>query len=167
MVKKKALHWVWAALLVLTSCLPGQAAAAVTPTAASACPNLVTVANAFYDANDSGQLVQSLSYLTEDVIMVFWAEGINGHHMGQKVVIGKEQIKDALDDPGLHRVARGPDLPNFTQDTISQNGSQLIFHLTPDRTHPDGRPYDPYVVEMIFSGCRIDILKITERVTWV
>ncbi len=157
-----------AAILLVTACVPAAPAApTATPTPASACPDLNQVALDFYTANDAAQLVASLAYFTEDVIFVFWAEGINGHHMGQKVVIGKDQFAAELNDPGLHLKARGPDQPNFHQDTITRAGNQLTFHLTPDRAHPDGRPYDPYVVEMVFSGCRIEIIKIVERITWV
>jgi hypothetical protein len=138
-----------------------------TKAASAACPDLMQVTNAFYEANDAAQLIKSLSYLTEDVILVYWAEGINGHHMSQNVFIGKTQLGDNLNQPGLHRKSTGPDLPNFTPDHIVQTGNQLIFNLTPDRTHADGRPYNPFVIEIIFSGCRMDMIKIVERVTWV
>jgi hypothetical protein len=151
-------------ILVTSGCTP---AAPASTAAASACPDLIKVANAFYTANDAAQLVSSMAFFTEDVIMVFWAEGINGHHMGQKVVIGKDQFAAELNDPGLHLKASSSALPNFQIDTINQAGNQLTFHLTPDRVHADGRPFDPYVVEMVFSGCRIEILKIIERITWV
>jgi len=151
-------------ILVLTSC---SAVKSVDASTSSPCPDLMQLVNAFYAANDASLLVPSLSYLTEDVIMVFWAEGINGHHMGLNEIVGKDQIVAHLNDPGLHLKARGPNLPNFKMDHIRQAGNQIIFNLTPDRTHADGRPYDPYVVEMVFLGCRIEIIKIVERITWV
>ena len=150
--------------LVLTSCSAVQAAQAST---SSSCPDLMQIVNNFYAANDTSQLVPTLSYLTEDVIFVFWAEGINGHHMGLNTAIGKDQIVPFLTNPGLHLKARGPDLPNFSMDHIIKAGNQIVFNLTPDRTHANGRPYDPYVVTMVFSGCRIEIIKLIERVTWV
>jgi hypothetical protein len=143
------------------------AAATEAVQSSSACPDLLKTTQEFYTANAAGQWQTALSYFTEDVIMVFWAEGINGHHMGQKVVIGKEQMRDALHDPGLILSSSDPDQPVFKIEHVVQTGKQLMFNLTPDRTHADGRPYDPYVVELIFSGCRIDIIKITERITWV
>ena len=51
------------------------------------------IVNDFYAANDTSQLVPTLSYLTEDVIFVFWAEGINGHHMGLNTAVSKDQIE--------------------------------------------------------------------------
>lgn len=149
-------------LILFTGC-SGQP----TKAASAACPDLMQVTNAFYEANDAAQLVKSLSYLTEDVILVFWAEGINGHHMSQNVFIGKAQLSENLNHPGLHQKSTGPYVPNFQPDHITQTGNQLIFNLTPDRTHADGRPYNPYVIEIIFSGCRMDMIKIVERVTWV
>lgn len=153
--------------LILFSGCTGQPPPIQPTTPVSACPDLMQVTNAFYEANDAAQLVKSLSYFTEDVILVYWAEGINGHHMAQNVFIGKDQLREHLDQPGLHRKSTGPDLPNFQPDHIVQNGNQLLFNLTPDRTHADGRPYNPYVIEIIFSGCRMDMIKIVERVTWV
>lgn len=134
---------------------------------AGSCADPLKVVNAFYDANDASQINTSVAYLTEDVIFVFWAEGINGHHMGQKVVIGKDYVRGELSGPGLHRVAAQPDQANFKLENVHQIGNQVTFNLTPDRTHQDGRPYDPYVVEFIFSGCRIDIIRVVERITWV
>jgi hypothetical protein len=166
-LKNRFINFLLIILVVLAGCVvrpipvpPPQ----VTPVA---CPDLMQVTNAFYEANDDSRLVQSLSYLTEDAILVFWAEGINGHHMSQKVFIGKAQLGDNLNQPGLHRKSAEPDQPNFLPDHIIQSGNQLTFNLTPDRTHADGRPYNPYVIEIIFSGCRMDIIKIVERVTWV
>jgi hypothetical protein len=153
--------------MVLTGCSGQPVPVQATPTTASACPDLMKVANSFYAENDSARRNQTLSHLTEDVILVFWAEGINGHHMTQKVVIGKDQMAVSLEQPGLHLKSAGQELPNYLPDNISQVGNQLKFNLTPDRAHADGRPYNPFVIEIIFSGCRMDIIKIVERVTWV
>ena len=161
---KKITSLFYIAVLLLTSCSAIQSAQSPT---SSSCPDLMQIVNAFYAANDSAQLVPTVSYLTEDVIFVFWAEGINGHHMGLNEAVGKDQIVPFLTNPGLHLKARGPDLPNFSMDHIRRAGNQIVFNLTPDRTHANGRPYDPYVVEMVFSGCRIEIIKLVERVTWV
>lgn len=150
--------------LVLSSCSAIQSAQA---SSSSSCPSLVQVVNDFYTANDTHQLVPTLSYLTEDVIFIFWAEGINGHHMGLNTAIGKDQIQPFLANPGLHLKAVGADAPNFSMDHLVQAGNQIVFNLTPDRTHTNGRPYDPYVVTMVFSGCRIEIIKLIERITWV
>jgi hypothetical protein len=166
-LKIRIIDFLMVGVFLFTSCSgqpnPVQPTTAVSP----ACPDLMQVTNAFYEANDSAQLVKSLSYFTEDVILVFWAEGINGHHMSQNVFIGKAQLGENFDHPGLHQKSTGPDSPNFKPDHVVQNGNQLFFNLTPDRTHADGRPYNPYVVEIIFSGCRMDMIKIVERVTWV
>jgi hypothetical protein len=165
MLHKKLVLACLTIMLSLTSCsVLGQGHPGASSTG---CPDLVQIVNTFYTANDAGQSSTALSYLSEDVIMVFWAEGINGHHMGLNTIIGKDLLRTNLDQPGLHLKSRGENLPNFSQDHIRRAGNQLIFNLTPDRTHADGRPYDPYVVEMVFNNCRIEIIKIVERITWV
>jgi hypothetical protein len=163
-MRVRIINFLMIGVLLLTSCSAIQSAQAST---SSSCSSLVQVVKDFYTANDTHQLVPTLSYLTEDVIFVFWAEGINGHHMGLNTAIGKDQIVPFLVNSGLHFKAIGPDLPNFSMDHLVQAGNQIVFNLTPDRTHTNGRPYDPYVVTMVFSGCRIEIIKLIERVTWV
>ena len=154
-------------ILGLTGCSAQPTPASLTTVTVDTCPDLMKVAYAFYHSNDASQRDASLSYLTDDVAMVYWAEGANGHHMTQRLVVGKDQMGVNLDQPGLHLKSTGPDLPNYQPDHILQTGKQLTFHLTPDRTHPGGRPYNPYIVELIFSGCRIEIIKIVERVSWL
>ena len=163
-MKIRLINFLLIGVLVLTSCSAIQAAQA---SPSSECPDLMKIVNDFYAANDSAQLVPTLSYLTEDVIFVFWAEGINGHHMGLNTAVGKDQIVPFLTNPGLHLKAIGPDQPNFSMDHIIKAGNQIVFNLTPDRVHANGRPYDPYVVTMVFSGCRIEIIKLIERIIWV
>jgi hypothetical protein len=164
LMKVRIINFLIIGALLLTSCSAIQSVQAST---SSSCPSLVQVVKDFYTANDTHQLVPTQSYLTEDVIFVFWAEGINGHHMGLNTAIGKDQLVPFLVNPGLHFKAVGPDLPNFSMDHLVQAGNQIVFNLTPDRTHTNGRPYDPYAVTMVFSGCRIEIIKLIERVTWV
>ena len=166
-MKFRIINFLIISILILTGCTAPPSTGQLTPVTAGSCPDLMKVANAFYDSNDASHLDTSLSFLTDDVIMVFWAEGINGHYMDKKVVIGKDQMGSNLNQPGLHRKSGVPNLPNFKEDHIRQAGNQLIFNLTPDRNHPDGRPYNPYVIELVFSGCKIEIIKIVERITWV
>jgi hypothetical protein len=44
---------------------------------------------------------------------------------------------------------------------------KMTFKLMPDRVHPNGRLYNHYLVEAFFSGCKIELLKVVERVTWL
>jgi hypothetical protein len=125
------------------------------------------IADGFLAANDKGNLDESLSYMTDDVALVYWAEGANGHHVNYDFAVGPENVKEFLGQAGLRTQALGPDLPNFTQEELQVTGSKVTFKLMPDRIRPNGRPYNHYVVELVFSGCKIEIIKLVERVTWL
>ena len=131
------------------------------------CPDLTKVVEAFYAANDASQFDASLQYLSDDIAVVTWAEGANGHHMIFSSTVGKDQIKEFLARPGLKRTASQPGLPNYTMQALQQAGVKVSFKLMPDRLHPDQRPYNPFEVEAFFSGCQIEVLKVVERVTWL
>lgn len=149
---------------LLAGCTPAAGAAAAT---AAFCPNPMDIVRGFYDANDAGKLDASLAYLTDDVVLVSWAEGANGHHMSAKFTVGKDQISAVLGLPGLRRAQISPDLPNYTMAEMQAAGNVITFVLNPDRKHPDGRPYNPYRVEILLKGCKIEIIKVVERVTWL
>jgi hypothetical protein len=153
-------------LFFLTGCLPANPSSQL-PALAPLCTTQMEVINAFFDANDAQNYGAALGYLTDDAVVIFWAEGINGHHMGLKLAAGPDQIRPLLAQDGLRRNTGSTDQPNFKIEGVQQTGNQVFLKLTPDPTHPDGRPYDPYVLEMIFKGCKIDIIKLVERVTWV
>jgi hypothetical protein len=148
-------------ILVLAGCAPGPVSSG------GICQSMPAIAKAFYDANDAGQTDTSLSYLTEDVSLVFWAEGTNGHHVSQKFAVGKDQVALHLSEPGFRRTATQAGGPNFCETEISPVGNKLTFKLVPDRLHPNGRTYNPYVVELVFNRCKIEIIKVVERVTWL
>jgi len=137
------------------------------PGSTAACRDLAQVAEAFYDANDDSRFEDSLALLTQDVAMVTWAEGANGHHMIANFTVGKDQILEYLPNPGLSRTARQPDRPNYRPDEMRVDGKTVTFMLWPDRKRPDGRSFNPYAVKMVFSGCQIEIIKVVERVTWL
>jgi hypothetical protein len=140
----------------------GSASATATP-----CANPVQVIDSLYAADDADQYNQSVSYLTDDVSLVFWAEGVNGRHMTAAFAVGKDQIQDFLKKPGMRTKAAGPNLPNFTRDRLVASPTKVAFMLEPDRKHPDGTPYNPYSVEVFFNGCKIELIKLVERVTWL
>jgi hypothetical protein len=125
------------------------------------------VVEAFYAANDASQFAASVEYLTDDVVLVTWAEGANGHHMRMESAVGKDQVKDFLGKPGMKRTADQPNMPNYAMQEIRLSEMKMSFKLLPDRHHPDNRPYNPFEVEVFFSGCHIEILKVVERVMWL
>src|SRR5512143_3085811 len=98
---KNALQiFVWAGLIVLLAgCNVAQAqqkvAADVTPMPAE-CPDAASIVKTFYDANDAAKFDASLAWLADDATLDSWAQGINGHHMTAKHLVGKEQIRAAL-----------------------------------------------------------------------
>ena len=170
---KKAVQIIaWTGLIVLlASCSVAQAqqkvtADATTPMPAD-CPDPASIVKAFYDANDASQFDASLALLADDATLDSWAQGINGHHMIQKHLVGKEQIRAVLGNPGLRRVSDQPDRPIFHEADLQVSGNKVTFALQPDRMHPNGRPYNPYTVEIVFEGCKIKSLTVIERVMWL
>jgi hypothetical protein len=154
-------------LVILMALLSGCVSRTKQNQSAKTCPDLRQVVEAFYAANDASQSATSLRYLTDDVVLVNWAEGANGRHMSFQSAVGQEQVKDFIAKPGLKRTADQPDLPNYTMQEVQLSDNKVSFKLVPDRLHPDKRPYNPFAVEVFFLGCRIEILKVVERVTWL
>jgi hypothetical protein len=172
MPMRKAIEiFAWAGLIVLlASCnvakAQPRATADVTPMPAD-CPDPAPIVKAFYDANDASQFDASLALLADDATLDSWAQGINGHHMIQKHLVGKEQIRAVLGNPGLRRISDQPDRPIFHETDLQVSGNKVTFALQPDRVHPNGRPYNPYTVEIVFEGCKIKSLTVIERVMWL
>jgi len=154
-------------MIIIMATLSGCAGQANQNQSAKACPDLTKIIEAFYAANDASQFATSVQYLTDDVVLVTWAEGANGHHMIFHSAIGKDQVRNLLGKPGLKRTADQPDLPNFTMQEVRVSPSKVTFKLMPDRLRRDNRPENFYIVEVFFSGCQIEILKVVERITWL
>ena len=81
--------------------------------------------------------------------------------------MGKDQILSFLKKPGMRTKAVGEGQPNFSRDRLIVSPGKVQFMLEPDRKHPDGTPYNPYSVEVFFSGCKIEVIKLVERVVWL
>ncbi len=163
----------WAGLIaLLASCSVAQAqqtgaADATTPTPA-ACPDAAAIVKTFYDANDASKFDTSLALLADDATLDSWAQGINGHHMTTKHLVGKEQIRTVLGDSGLRHISSQADGPIFHETDLQVSGNKVTFALEPDRAHPNGgRPYNPFTVTIIFEGCKIKSLTVIERVMWL
>lgn len=163
MKTKTLLVNIFISLAMLVAC-SGQ----VTPSqSAKTCPDIQNVVEAFYASNDAAQYTQSLQYLTDDISLVTWAEGANGYHVSAKFAVGKNQILPFLEKPGLKRDINQPNWTNYTLQVVQVSEGKMTFKLMPDRLHPNGRPYNHYLVEAFFSGCKIELLKVVERVTWL
>src|SRR5512137_3200458 len=114
-MKKTIQMAAWAGLIVLlASCSVAQAqpkaAVDVTPMPAE-CPDEASIVKTFYDANDASKFDASLALLADDATLDSWAQGINGHHMSLKHLVGKEQIRAVLGDPGLRHISSQADGP--------------------------------------------------------
>jgi hypothetical protein len=157
----------WLLVVVVLATLSGCGGQINQNQSVTTCPDLRKVVEAFYAANDASQFATSLQYLTDDVALVTWAEGANGHHMIFSSTVGKNQIQEFLGRPGLKRTADQPDQPNFSIQEVQLSAGKMSFKLVPDRLDPENRPYNPYKVEVFFSGCQIEILKVVERITWL
>src|SRR5512133_3760623 len=149
-------------LVMLTAC--GGQVTAIQP---SKTCDIKSVVEAFYASNDAAQYTQSLQYLTDDISLVTWGEGANGYHVSAKFAVGKNQLLPFLEKPGLKRAINQPNWPNYTMQEVQISSAKMTFKLMPDRKHPNGRPYNHYLVEVFFSGCKIELLKVVERVTWL
>ncbi len=158
-------------LLVLCLLVPFLAgckqAASVPPGGIASCSDPYKVVESFYTDNDSGDYQKSLDLLDDDVVLVAWAEGANGHHMTSIYRVGKDNVAQELGDPGLRRAAASAGQPNFKEQNLQVMGNIVHFELMPDRLRDNGRPYNSYTVEIVFTGCKIDMLKVIERVTWL
>ncbi len=170
---KKAIQLIaWASLIVLlVGCSVAQAQQkaatdATTPMPAD-CPDAASIVKTFYDANDASKFDASLALLADDATLDSWAQGINGHHMTQKHLAGKEQIGAVLGNSGLSHISSLPNGPLFHETDLQVSGNKVTFALEPDRVHPNGRPYNPYSVEIVFEGCKIKSLTVIERVMWL
>ena len=157
----------WLCVAILLATLSGCGDPAHQNQSAQTCPDLKQVVEAFYAATDALKPATSSPYLTDDIALIGWAEGANGHHMTIFSAVGKDQVQSFLGKPGLKMSATQPNLPNYALQAVQQSGLKVTFKLIPDRLHPDNRPYNPYYGEAFFSGCQIEILKVVEHVTWL
>jgi hypothetical protein len=137
------------------------------PTMPAACSDPVAVVKALYTSINSGQYDASLAFFASDATLSSWAEGINGHHMTEKDYSGLEQLRTAFTNPGLRLNSGQPDSPIYHEDKYKAAGNKVTLMLIPDRVHPDGRPYNPYTITVIFDGCKIKSMTVVEQVTWL
>lgn len=144
--------------------LPGGGPAALE---GELCADPWAAVEAFYAANDAGDFDAALDLLSDDPALIAWAQGANGYHMSAHFAVGKGQIRERLGDDGLRIAVNHPERPNFSIQDRQAEGNTLRFELLPDRLRPDGRPFNHFAVEMVFKGCKIDIIKLVERVTWL
>lgn len=182
LMRKVIVMLAWVSFIALmTGCgtarpQPNTVATAATPTltapAASIltgippCPDPMAIIKAFYDSNDAEQIDASLAFFTTDATLSSWAEGVNGRHWQEKYLTGKEQIRTVLGNRGLRRISGQPGAPIFNETEAKVSGDQVTFMLRPDRLSPDGRPYNPYRVQMDFDGCKIKSLTVIEFISW-
>ncbi len=150
--------------ILLTGCSANGAPSSsiATSPAAPPCADPMAIIKAFYDSNDAAQYDASLAFLTPDVTLASWGEGVNGRHWQEQHLSGQEQIRAVLGNRGLRRTSGQPNTPIFHETEAKISGSQVTFMLRPDRRSPDGRPYNPYKVEAIFQGCQIKSLTLIE-----
>ena len=154
-------------LPIISAAMPAAAAAPPQATAPTSCPDPLAVIKALYDANDASRFKVSLDLFTEDATLASWAEGINGHHMKERHLTGKAQIRPVLGEPGLRRTSDRPDGPIYHETKIKVSGDRVTFMLEPDRLRPNGRQYNPFHVEIVFVGCKIKSMTVIDLVTWL
>jgi len=157
-----------AVIILLAAVLPSGVGAQVS--IAPGCADPVAVVRAFYAANDARQFDKSAGYLADDVVFDTWATGVNGYIMAKRHRDGRAALRDYLAEArGLrHRLPDSPpDGPVFRETKLAVKGNTVQFMLEPDRLRPNGRPYNPYRVEVVLDGCRIKTLTVIELVTWL
>ena len=137
---------------------------AATPTP---CPDPMAIIRAFYDANDASHFEVSLGFLAEDATLSTWAEGVNGYHARARRMTGKQEIRPVLAELGLRRITDQPGGPIYHETRVQVAGDHVTFILEPDRRRPNGKPYNPFKVEVVFAGCKIKSLTVIDLVTWL
>ncbi|HSC70442.1 MAG TPA: hypothetical protein VLH58_03765 [Candidatus Methylomirabilis sp.] len=146
---------------------PRPIAAPLQEAAPAACPDPMAIVKAFYDANDASRFDRSLGFLTEDATLSTWAEGVNGYHARARHFAGKKEIRPVLGEPGLRRTPDRPDRPIYKETRVKISGNQVSLILEPDRLRPNGKPYNPFRVEVVLSNCKIKSLTVIDLVTWL
>lgn len=154
-------------ILFLASCGPGSLVPSAATPAPGACADPASIVKTFYNLNDQARYDDSLAYLAYDATLLTWAEGANGHHMVVNALVGKDEIRPALDKPGLRHSNGKPGDPVFHEEDETISGNLVTFMLRPDRLRPNGRQYNPYKVEAFFNNCKIISLTVIEYVTWL
>ncbi len=155
------------AWLALCAALFGLSAACHAQTVSSPCPDPLSVVNSFYDDNDAGRFDEALGLLSDDVTLASWAEGVNGHHMREMHLSGKDQIKAVLGGPGFRRTQTASDKPAYRETRVKTAEGRVEFMLEPDRLRPNGKPYNPFRVEALLDGCLIKSLTVIDSITWL
>lgn len=127
----------------------------------------MAIVRAFYDANDASLFDKSLGFLAEDATLATWAEGVNGYHARERHFTGKQEIRAILGEPGLRRTSDRPDGPIYRESRVKAVSDRVTFLLEPDRLRPNGKPYNPFRVEVVLVGCKIKSLTVIDLVTWL
>jgi hypothetical protein len=159
-----------AILLVAAVALSHSAGAQTSGAGSVACADPMAVVRSFYDANDAAHFAASMKYLTDDVAFDTWATGVNGHIMVQRHLSGKKALRAFLPQGrGLSRKLPDspPDGPVYHETRIVISRNRVRFMLEPDRMRPNGKPYNPFTIEAVLSGCRIQSLTVIEQITWL
>ena len=144
-----------------------QFAAPMQEAAPEPCPDPLAIVVAFYDANDAARFDRSLGFFTDDATLSTWAEGVNGYHARARYFAGKKEIRPVLGELGLRRTPDRPDGPIYRESRVKVTGNQVSFILEPDRLRPNGKPYNPFRVEVALSGCMIKAMTVIDLVTWL
>jgi hypothetical protein len=159
------------AVFLIAAAAPSYCAGAQTSgTQTTPCADPMAVVRSFYDANDDARFAASMKYVTDDVAFDTWATGVNGHIMVQRHLNGKKALRAFLPQGrGLSRkLPDSPaDGPIYHESRIVVSGNRVRFMLEPDRMRPNGKPYNPFTIEVVLCGCRIKSLTVIEQITWL
>jgi hypothetical protein len=131
------------------------------------CADPQAIIEQFLNANDGARFSASLALLTPDVTLATWATGINGHIMVERHAAGRAKVRPYLELAGFKRISGRSDGMLYKETEMKTSPGAVAFMLRPDKLRPDGRQYNPYQVEMRFSGCRISSITVIERITWL
>jgi hypothetical protein len=131
------------------------------------CPDPVSLIERFYAANDSSNFDESIALLVDDIAIASWSEGVNGHHMVERHLAGKEQVREYLGKPGLSRNSGRPDGMKYILSEMKPSGDELRFMLRPDRLRPNGKRYNAFRIEAVLEGCYIRSFTVVELIGWL
>jgi hypothetical protein len=131
------------------------------------CADPQAVVEQFLSANDRARFSASLALLTPDVTLATWATGVNGHIMVERHAAGRAQVRPYMELAGFRRISGRPDGMLYKESEAKTAPGVVTFMLRPDKLRPNGKEYNPYQVELRFSGCKISSITVIERITWL
>jgi len=120
----------------------------------------------YYESADARKFDICLSFFAANAELTTWAEGVNGRHWHERRVSGLNEIRNMLGSRGFRRVSGDQSGLKFNETESRVESNRIVFMLRPDRLSSDGRPYNPYRIEVTLENCKIKTMAVVEYISW-